>query len=94
MEDNHNVTRHAKVRARQRLGIPSRAIKRLLPRILANGKRREQFSGALRRYLDSIHRQENQKDIVVWSGYIYILHENKLVTVFAVPQEYRKLLSR
>lgn len=86
------ITRHGGKRARERIGIPKRAVQRRAEQALAKGTERRDTTGSLREYLDILYRSENGKsdEIRVLSGYIYIFCEKRLLTVLVLPKEYQK----
>lgn len=85
------VTTHADLRARERLGIPRRAVARMAAKALACGVPREHWSGDMRRYLDAkAERSAPGVDIRVYGEFIYIFGiMGTFVTCFALPDYLR-----
>lgn len=86
------VSRHGECRARQRVGLPKRAVERNAQRALVEGIGYLEASGALRRYLGWLYERYdgNGNNIRIYNGYVYVFHDALLITVLFVPLEYRK----
>lgn len=89
------LTRHGKQRTRERLGVPKRAVERLVEKALTEGKRHSDFAGSFRRYLDGQflkHRTAN--NMRVYSGHLFIFDSDTLVTAWLLPGKFRKIAER
>ena len=85
------VTRHATKRTRQRLGLPKRASIRNAERALQNGIRHTEARGSLKRYMtDLFLKYKIANNIRIFCGTVYIFQCEKLITLFPLPQKYRK----
>lgn len=86
------VTNHGKKRVRERNGLPKKAVLASVDRALKKGLKREELSGSLRRYADSLYWQGEfkGKNIIVYGNMIYIFDRMVLITTFAVPRKYLK----
>jgi hypothetical protein len=89
------LSRHARQRSKERLGINQSSLERLLPRILGEGRRAKDFVGSFRKYLDRLHMgYPGKKDIVVYAHQIYVIKETTVVTVMHVPQKFIKVIDK
>ena len=88
------ITDHGEERVRKRVGVPKGAVQAAAERAFENGIKREETSGSLRRYLDAEHHKENANNIRVWSEKVWIFYDKRLVTVFPLPQKYRKTVQK
>lgn len=69
------ITKHADKRIRKRLGLKRKAVARRAAQAIANGKRREMFTGSLRRYLDKLFFNYGGKnELIVYHNMIFIMH--------------------
>ena len=87
-----NVTRHAKHRSRERLGLPKKAVERNAKAALQEGVTREETRGSLRKYMDWLYHRDNceANQLRIYNGYVYVFCGPVLVTVFQVAYEHRK----
>ena len=87
-------TVHARERLKERNGIPKSAIGRIIERAYTSGLKREDTKGQLRAYLDEQYRKNGGfgDELRVYGDYLYVFHENKLITVFTIPQKLRKFV--
>ena len=85
------VTRHAKQRTKERVGIPKRAAVKNANRALEKGIKHSETSGGLHRYVAALYwREQTANNIRIYGEYVYIFHDSTLITVFIPPQKYRK----
>lgn len=85
------VTRHANKRIRKRVGLPKSAVQNNARKALLYGITRDETSGGLRRYLDYLWYQHGTaNNIRIYCGSVYIFCEDVLVTVFPLPEKFRK----
>lgn len=84
-QEAFSVSEHGILRARQRLGIPKRAVEREIERALERGTPRTELSGRIRRTLDHLfHRYGHRGDYRVWRGFIFVFKGRTFVTVLAL----------
>jgi len=84
------ITHHAKDRIRERGGLPKKAVERSVLRALQKGLRPEESTGNLRWYFDHLRRFErNASNIRIHGNYVYIFEMQTLITVYALPDEYK-----
>jgi nuclear transport factor 2 (NTF2) superfamily protein len=86
------VSRHGERRARQRVGLPKRAVERNAQRALTEGIGYREASGALRRYIGWLYESYdgNGNNIRIYGDKVWIFHDAILITVLNVPGEHRK----
>jgi len=85
------VTRHAEKRTRKRIGLPKRVTGKNADKALRDGVRHRDVNGSLRRYVDALYfRNTAGNNIRIYNDFVYIFHNQTLITVFPLPQRYRK----
>lgn len=85
------ITNHAAQRTKERLGISKRISKKNADKALQLGIRHSDTSGSLHRYIDSLYlKQQIANNIRIYCNNVYIFHDDTLITVFPLPQKYRK----
>ena len=82
------VTRHGKKRIRERVGVRNTRYNYRQARM--KGHYSYQYDGDFRKFLDYL-AYKNKHRITVYNNYIYIIKNNKLVTVLNVPEKYKNL---
>lgn len=84
------VTEHAEKRCRERLGLKRKAIQGVAETAFTNGKKHSDFSGSIKRYLDSeFLKRKTANNLRVWNGYVFLFHGQTLITAFILPCKYR-----
>lgn len=84
-QEAFELSDHGIQRARQRLGIPKRAVEREIERALTRGTPRTELAGRIRRMLDYVwHRHGHYGDYRVWRGHVFVFKNQTFVTVFAL----------
>lgn len=86
------VSKHGAKRARQRVGLPKKAVERNAQRALAEGIGYREATGALRRYISWLYElyDGNGNNIRIYGDKVWIFHDSILITVLNVPGEHRK----
>ena len=85
---------------RERTGLSKKSSIRLLEKVLKYGKSEDYFKGKLKIYLISNKEvyipdaMGNKTMIRVYGEFIYIIRENKLITVLNVPNDLKKYLTK
>ena len=92
MDDSLRVSKHANRRSRERIGIPKRAVERNARKALAHGLGYAQARGDLKDYIYWLYNRydRNGNNIKIYNGYVYVFHDEILITVLNVPPEHRK----
>ena len=90
-EQMARITRHATQRMRQRLGISKRTTEKNAEKALAHGIKHSDTRGSLHRYISSLYwKEQTANNARIYNNSVYIFHNNTLITVFPLPQKYRK----
>ena len=85
------VTNHAVKRTKQRLGLPKKLAEKNAERALAEGLRHRDTGGSLYRYIESLYwKNKTANNVRVYCNFVYIFHDSLLITVYPLPQRYRK----
>lgn len=85
----NNITRHASKRIRKRLG--HKRAEEQFGQALLYGTRADEYKGDFKRYLDS-NRMKYRSDCIIYKGMIYWYIHSRLITVYGVPQKFKKYL--
>lgn len=89
------VTKHAAKRMKERLGISKRTIEKNAEKALRLGIKHADTSGSLHRYITSLYwKEQTANNARIYCGNVYIFHNETLITVFPLPQRYRKTVER
>lgn len=80
-----NISRHGDSRARERMGIPRKAVRRASDKAISKGVDRNTSRGPLRLFIESVHRKHGAPIVKVYGGMCFIYADGKLVTVYPVP---------
>ena len=90
------VSRHGKKRSVQRIGIPSKAVERNAQKALENGIDHCRAVGALKRYIAMLYNRYNGKgnNIRIYNEFVYVFHDETLITILYVPPNLRKAALR
>ena len=92
VDERLQVSRHGERRARERAGVPKKAVERMAQRALTEGIGYSEATGGLKRYLYWLYKKYdgNGNNIRVYGDKVYIFHDAILITVLNVPPEHRK----
>ena len=90
--DELRVSKHGSKRARQRVGIPKRAVDRMARTAMERGIGYREATGKLRDYIGWLYERYdgNGNNIRVYGDKVYVFHDTILITVLNVPGEHRK----
>lgn len=89
------VTDHAARRTKERLGISKRAAEKNAEKALQTGIRHCDTSGGLNRYISALYwRHQTANNVRIYCDNVYIFHDSVLITVFPLPQKYRKTAAK
>lgn len=84
-----NITRHAKKRFKQRLGVHKGDANKNAKKALKSGIKHNETEGSLNRYITALYfRNRTANNIRIWNGSVYLFSGEKLITVFHVPKKY------
>lgn len=80
------ITRHARQRMRERLGLPKRAVQRHAQRAYDEGLHHGGVSGAAGRYLDALYfKNRCANDLRVYGEFVFVFANGVLITVHEIP---------
>lgn len=83
------ITRHARERAAERQGADKAAARRNAQQALKHGKRRQETTGGLRRYLDALFKKyRTANNIKTYQNFVYIFRNGVLITLFQLPERF------
>lgn len=90
---NLSITDHAYQRAKERLSISKKSVDRLADSAFENGIRHSDIKGQFKRYIDKLYFQyKTANNIRIYGEIIFLFANNTLITLYQVPQEFRKTL--
>lgn len=90
-----HITRHAMKRTKERTGLSKRASRRNADKAFREGITHKETSGALNRYITALYFEHGTANNVrIYCGMIYIFCDDVLVTVYPLPQKYRRTVER
>lgn len=90
---NPALTHHGIKRVRQRLGLPKKAVEKLVSEAQERGAAPEDFSGQMRKYLDWVARHKHEARIAslrVHSGYVFVFRDDVFITAWPLPYHLRR----
>ena len=89
------VTRHARRRVRERVGIPARAVQRYAETAYNDGLRHGELTGGLARYIDGVYLSKRKaNDIRVYGEYAFLFQDAVLITIINLPNRYKRTARR
>lgn len=87
------ITDHAYDRMKERLGWNHKAGERMAQKAFEQGVTHGETRGSLHRYLDGIFLSyRNANCMRIYGEAIFLFADNVLITVYALPTRYRKLM--
>lgn len=90
-----NLTKHGKKRITERVGISSGDAKRNARRAYRHGIHHSETSGELCAWLNSRYfKYKTGSHMRVFRGFLYIFHNDVLITVYAIPKELQVTLEK
>ena len=89
------VTDHAARRTKERLGLPKKLSHKNAENALRYGIRHSDTSGSLNRYISALYwKHETANNVRIYCNNVYIFHGESILTIFPLPQNYRKTEAR
>ena len=84
------MTNHGEGRVRKRIGISKRNVTLTSTLAWNEGLDQTHFRGSFLRYLNAIYRKSpSGTKLKVYNGYLYILRDGFLITVWVIPPKFR-----
>ena len=82
-------TKHGEKRVRKRIGVNKKAVSTMAEAALKEGITNSEAIGSLDRYFYYLYKHNEQaNNIRVYANYVWIFHNNTLITVFNLPKKY------
>lgn len=86
------LTRHAVERTKRRVGVPKGAAAKNAERALQDGIKHSDTAGSLNRYFTALYfRHQTADNIRIYCDMVYIFVGERLITVYPLPQRYRRI---
>lgn len=82
------LTEHGGDRVIDRLGLPDRRVKQSVANAYARGKRKEDFEGLFREYLDRKEKSHGKTEYRVYARNVYVFVGRHFVTMWPVPERF------
>jgi hypothetical protein len=90
-DEEIKITEHAYTRAKERLSLSRKAIDRLAKKAFIDGRKHSDTTGQLNKYLTKIYLQDRiANNIRLYGEYIYLFRSLTLITVYQLPEWFRK----
>lgn len=88
-------TAHGRQRLKQRLGINKKSKDKVVERALANGIPHKELRGALKEYIGDLYKKQyTANNIKIYGENVFIFKDDLLITVFHLPNRYKKFLAK
>jgi hypothetical protein len=92
-KDEILITDHAYLRAKERLSLNKKSIDRLAKVAYVKGIKQSDTKGQLKKYVDKLYFEyKTANNIRIYGEVIFLFSKNTLVTLYQVPNEFRRLL--
>jgi len=89
------VTKHAKDRFKDRLGLPKRACEKQAQLALDKGFKHSDAKGKARKHIDNVFfKNKKANNIRVYGEVLYVFRNSLLITVLHFPSELTKFLKK
>lgn len=87
------ITRHARKRIKERMGLPKKAIHRHMYKVIQSGIHQDQMIGRLREYAILVieSHDNNCNSTLLYGHHLFLFNDSVLVTVLDVPTELKEL---
>lgn len=93
MDNEVIVTKHAKKRVKERVGISKKLVEKNAEKALKFGIKHSDTTGRLNRYFSHLYFvNKNANNVRIYNKKVYIFCDERLITVFDLPQKYRRLV--
>ena len=85
------VTRHAKTRIHERMGLPKKSCQKTADRAFENGVRHDETCGQMQKYMTALYeRSRTANQIRLYGDKTYIFADDVLITVLPLPNNFVK----
>ena len=90
MEDI-NISDHAYLRAKQRLGLKNKSFKKLAEKAFISGVTHSELKGQPKKYVSWLYlRNRTANNIRIYGEVIFLFSKNNLITVYKLPNRLSK----
>lgn len=88
------VTKHAKYRIKQRMGLSTTISEKIAKKALDIGIKSSDVSGGLRRYLDMLYlTRKTANNIRIYNDKIFIFSNEILITILNLPNRFKNIIN-
>ena len=88
------LTKHAKDKAKQRLGLNASALGNLAYAAFTLGTQQINTKGKLKKFLEGKHLNHNNNDARVYGENVFFFTGTRLITVYQLPNDLRKYVKQ
>lgn len=89
------ISQHAYERAKERLGFTREALERHAARAFSAGVQHDETRGRLKRFVDALYLKERSANQTrIFAEHVFLFCNNKLITVFELPHEFRRAAAK
>lgn len=89
------VSRHGYLRSKERIGLNKRATDKIVLKALEYGISHKEVGGTLSRYFDFLYLSHGKgNNIRIYAERVFIFDDEFLITVFNLPNEFKKLVKK
>ncbi len=91
--DEAIITDHAYLRAKERLSLNKKSLDRLADVAYNKGIKHSDIKGQLKKYIDKLYFEyKTANNIRIYGEFIFLFSKNTLITLYQVPNEFRRML--
>lgn len=89
------LTKHGEERIRKRIGINKKSINKMKKLAFDKGVAHKDVIGSLKKYYDYLFfKNKTATNVRIYSNYVWIFTNDKLVTVFPMPNKYKNVINK
>lgn len=90
-----NVTNHAGLRIRERIGANKKSVQAIADRALQIGLSHSDLTGKLKRYIDATYLKcKTANNIKIYAEKVYLFNGATLITVISLPTGLKRLANK
>ncbi|RXK57545.1 hypothetical protein ESA94_20315 [Lacibacter luteus] len=90
-----HITEHAYDRAKERLGWDRKATNRTVMKAYVAGLQHKRLAPKLKRYVDGLFMQKELcNNIRIYGQVVFLFTDNRLITLYQLPNELKPLLKK
>ena len=89
------ISDHAKIRIKERCGLPKKAIRKNAELALQHGVKHGDCTGRLKKYVDYLYlSHKTATNIRLYGAFVYIFAQEELVTVLPLHRSYKDAVNK